>query len=41
MKYESLYREFLKANDWDFCECIRAFLEWCGREHIEIKQKEK
>lgn len=39
MKYEELLKEFLKAVDWDYCDCIRYFLEWCEREGIEIKKE--
>lgn len=41
MKYEELLKEFLKAHDWDFCECIERFLEWCEREGIEIRKDEE
>jgi len=40
MKYEELYREFLKAHGWDFSDGVRRFLEWCEREGIEIRKKE-
>ena len=38
MKYEELHKRFLKAKGWDYCDCIRTFLEWCEREGIEIKE---
>jgi len=38
MKYEELYKRTMKAWDWDYCDCIRRFLEWCEKEDIEIKE---
>ena len=41
MKYEALYKRFLKALDWDFSDGVRRFLEWCEREGIEITEGDK
>jgi hypothetical protein len=36
MKYEELYKRFLKALDWSYSDGVERFLEWCEREGIEI-----
>jgi hypothetical protein len=38
MKYEELYKRVLQEWEWDYCECIARFLEWCEENDIEIKE---